>query len=1196
MKYIKKLLSVLLCILLLLSYIQMISFSTTEVKDTQAVEGILPNAEATDGAMYHMVTGEPSAYGHCEVWWEDEKGNRVDFTSVADCDDVTAAVSGINETDGIQNFSAPTGYTIPEKYDARTYGYVTAVESQYGGTCWAHGTIGALEGSALKNGISTASALDLSEYHLDWYTYCGYYSDVNGNSKNDGLYGEDRLFEGGAYTGSVATLGGLNGAAQESRYPIGSDESPDLAWMKKSFSFNTKFDCDVMLKSMYLIDSQDMDAIKLGVMNYGALDLAFTDGNYFNYSSGSCAFYNPTTEGTGHEVTLIGWDDSYSKSNFKAGSQPEHDGAWLCKNSWGTYFGDDGYFWISYDENIDDLVVYEAADPQKYDTEYFYDGFFGMDTIASSMGGNVFKSDGNQSISAVSFAGCRDTRDYTIMIYTDLSENYDDPTDGTLAYTQTGKTPAWGYYLVDLNGAVTVDDGELFSVVIKTDDTVTVEGPSSTVGTPVTNSSAERESYYYINGAWVDSHTDGNNNVCVKAFTNNRSTGKHTVKFACGTNVFATAEVNDGADVELPNAPTGYGYVFANGFDGKNIIRDMTVETHKYPLVGTVSKACECTTEFRCVCCHNEVVNSITKHTFTDTVTPQEGHNAGYTDHLCNVCGFTCRDTYTFPEGYTTAVSDNISWGYKDGILIVAGQGKIPDYSSYKLIPWYQYADDITTLYINEGIIKTGQYSFSEMSKLKDIDFPDSLTEISGSSFLDDGSILSVDIPGNVKKIGYWAFGYCSKLSKLTLNEGTETITMAAFAYSKLTEVKIPASVTSLEGAFGGLPYINSFIVSEGSKDFAVIDDMLMSSDGTVFYAYPAAKKDIYYNMPDTVTKIGNYAFSYCLNLKYLDLSCKAETLQFMTVERCSSLKYIMLPTGLKEIENYALNDNTVNKSVFVPLGVTKISSYKSLGYLYGSTEGYVIYTDGDETAEAYTYASDAGISVITGHTEHKYSEVERVEPICSNDGYSVSACECGCFIYTVLKNTGGEHSFDNGVITPPTCTQEGYTTYTCTRCKVTRIGDYVPALGHSITTTVHPATCFSDGYTSNVCTRCGYSYTDAETPQLTHSYTGAAVSNGDGTHAFICVNGCGTKGNTQSCIFDSGVITEPTYSSEGFTTYTCQVCGYSYKDNVTAELVCTCKCHDSGIKGFFFKIQCFFWKLFGKEEKRICACGAHHW
>ena len=81
--------------------------------------------------------------------------------------------------------------------------------------------------------------------------------------------------------------------------------------------------------------------------------------NYFNSHdkedaiSGQHGYYNQdflekkekdTLDGGYHMVTLVGWDDNYSKDNFLSGLKPSSNGAWKARNSWGTSFGQNGYF------------------------------------------------------------------------------------------------------------------------------------------------------------------------------------------------------------------------------------------------------------------------------------------------------------------------------------------------------------------------------------------------------------------------------------------------------------------------------------------------------------------------------------------------------------------------------------------------------------------------------------------------------------------------------------------------------------------------------------------------------------------------------------------------------------------------------------------------------------------------------------
>ncbi len=152
----------------------------------------------------------------------------------------------------------------------------------------------------------------------------------------------------------------------------------------------------------------------------------------------------------------------------------------------------------------------------------------------------------------------------------------------------------------------------------------------------------------------------------------------------------------------------------------------------------------------------------------------------------------------------------------------------------------------------------------------------------------------------------------------------------------------------------------------------------------------------------------------------------------------------------------------------------------------------------------------------------------------------SAKTCElCG-----EVFGTAKGHSYKRNV-TPPTCTNDGYTTYTCTACDESYKADLTAAEGHSEsgwiidieptvtqeglrhtecmvcgiyikpTEVIAPhehdydvryvsATCTADGYTLYICD-CGYNFTNDPTPALGHDYTGAPISQGNGTHTVAC-------------------------------------------------------------------------------------------
>ena len=159
----------------------------------------------------------------------------------------------------------------------------------------------------------------------------------------------------------------------------------------------------------------------------------------------------------------------------------------------------------------------------------------------------------------------------------------------------------------------------------------------------------------------------------------------------------------------------------------------------------------------------------------------------------------------------------------------------------------------------------------------------------------------------------------------------------------------------------------------------------------------------------------------------------------------------------------------------------------------------------------------------------------------------------------------GCDHNY-SAVITSPTCTGKGYTTYTCSACGDTYTGDEVAALGHNeVTEKGTAATCTAEGLTDGVhCDRCGTVLTRQETiPPLGHSWDEGVVTREPteeetGIRTYTCKT-CGeTKTEAISTLehvhnYTSAVMA-PTCTEKGYTTYTC-TCGDTYTGNEVAAL-----------------------------------------
>lgn len=166
-------------------------------------------------------------------------------------------------------------------------------------------------------------------------------------------------------------------------------------------------------------------------------------------------------------------------------------------------------------------------------------------------------------------------------------------------------------------------------------------------------------------------------------------------------------------------------------------------------------------------------------------------------------------------------------------------------------------------------------------------------------------------------------------------------------------------------------------------------------------------------------------------------------------------------------------------------------------------------------------------------------------------------------------------------VIIDPVCTEAGFTTHVCRKCSYSYDDSPVQPLGHdwglwisnsdgthtrickrnpehkktencSFVDTAVPPTCMEPGYTTHHCSLCSYEYIDQTVPPLLHDW-GPWTSNSDGTHTRICKRDP-SHVETENCRMISQDI-EPTCTEEGYTDYTCAVCGYGYQDMIVPAM-----------------------------------------
>ncbi len=176
-----------------------------------------------------------------------------------------------------------------------------------------------------------------------------------------------------------------------------------------------------------------------------------------------------------HAVTIIGWDDSYAVENFPKSHQPPAPGAWIVRNSWGSRYGMDGYFFLSYydqtiiaPESFDFVVSGSRSDMTAVDIiGYDYMPVGEISSVQMKEGtalANIFTIAADCVISDISILTADMNTDVTVAVYL-LDGDAESPVDGVMLDTVTQTMRYGGYHRIELNQNFHVPAGARVSVV-----------------------------------------------------------------------------------------------------------------------------------------------------------------------------------------------------------------------------------------------------------------------------------------------------------------------------------------------------------------------------------------------------------------------------------------------------------------------------------------------------------------------------------------------------------------------------------------------------------------------------------------------------------------------------------------------------------------------------------------------------------
>lgn len=417
--------------------------------------------------------------------------------------------------------------------------YLTGVKDQGGtGCCWVFSSLDSAEISAIKNG-EKPSDFALSVWQTAYFHY-NRVPDPMGLTEGDtnSLSGTDILDKGGNTLMLTMTLAQGISPADEDVAPL---KDMMAAWEKDKYHVDlpaSKAYQGYRLKESTSVMQSDILGMKKAILKYGAGTISY----YADHEQDK--WWNSSTNGmyigdTGlignHSVTVVGWDDHFPKEDFGT-QQPPDDGAWLVKNTWGTEWADQGYFWLSYyDKSLTEsnttAQFFSITDITEDEHLYQYDGTSNMEIIYSdgtAVQANVFQAQGYESITDVSFFTLQPDVNYKIEVYKGYGLSNANPTgSGKPLFTAAGKSETVGYHTISLDTPLKLDKNEEFSVVLYTDTqnsgiVIPVDSSCDYGWCSSTASSKAGQSFLLQNGTWTDIGAKGDKNLRIKACTRDR--------------------------------------------------------------------------------------------------------------------------------------------------------------------------------------------------------------------------------------------------------------------------------------------------------------------------------------------------------------------------------------------------------------------------------------------------------------------------------------------------------------------------------------------------------------------------------------------------------------------------------------------------------------------------------------------------
>ena len=559
-----------------------------------------------------------------------------------------------------------------------------------------------------------------------------------------------------------------------------------------------------------------------------------------------------------------------------------------------------------------------------------------------------------------------------------------------------------------------------------------------------------------------------------------------------------------------------------------------------------------------------------------------------------------------FAQSGTTGA---LTWNLDGGTLTISGTGVMPDYTSGGA-PWYEYRESINAVTIEVGVTTIGSYAFRNCISLKSISIPSSVITIGRSVFSYCRAIKSITIPYSITTIEMDAFYSCTGLISIT-NLNPIPVTISSNVFSNVNQSACTLQVpTNAVSAYENAEVWKNFTVTEiegyipsttitvlsNNNDFGAVWSI---SNGKVITSTPSSTSALY---GGTITLIASpkagkifvgWADGSVENPRTVNVT-KNVTYTANFADFGHTYTAVVTPPTCAE-EGFTTYTNSCDGKSYTADKVPNLeSTYTTVVTPPTCTEeGYTTYTnacDGSTRKDDFVPALDNAYTTVV------------TPPTCTEEGFTIHTRACDGDSYTDDIVPAFGHNYSS-VVTPPTCTEDGFTTHTSACDGSSHTTDMLSALGHNFKWIIDPnnenqmievcsvcgepsgaapqpitcehvfnewyittaATCETDGVKTEQCSKCKVLGSKTEAiAKLGHNFANYmsddnATCSADGTETGVCSR-C-TETNTRTIANSklettySTVVTAPTCSDEGFTTYTSDCDGSTHDDDFVPAL-----------------------------------------